>query len=251
MDKFLRWTGIAALTVVVAAAAVIGLDAFQPLRTRWTNKWIFANPKSVRDAFLVLFHEKGNSTYSEMRWFGSHILKTPMDLLIYQEILNELKPDVVVETGTYKGGSALFLSHMMDLIGKGRVITIDIEAHPEVPKHDRIKYLVGSSTDPAIVQQVKDSIRPGETVMVLLDSDHSMKHVLNEIHAYHDLVTPGSYLVVEDTHLSGHPVLPKMGPGPREAADQFLAENKNFEVDSAREKLIITFNPRGYLRRVQ
>lgn len=251
MNRLLRGIGIATLTVAVGLSALFGLDVFKPLRVRWANKLIFANPDSVRDAFLVLFHEKGNSTYSELRWFGSHILKTPMDLLIYQEILNELKPDVVVETGTYKGGSALFVAHMMDLIGKGRVVTIDIEAYPEVPKHDRITYLVGSSTDPGIVQQVKDAIRPGETVMVLLDSDHSMKHVLNEIHAYHELVTPGSYLVVEDTHLSGHPVLPKMGPGPREAADQFLAENSNFVVDSAREKLIVTFNPRGYLRRVR
>ena len=87
--------------------------------------------------------------------------------------------------------------------------------------------------------------------MVLLDSDHSMNHVLNELRLYHELVTPGSYLVVEDTHLGGHPVLPKEGPGPREAAGQFLAENRNFVVDSAREKLIVTFNPHGYLRRVR
>ena len=224
---------------------------FKPLRVRWANKLIFANPQSVRDAFLLLFHEKGNSTYSALRWFGVPILKNPMDLLIYQEILNELKPDVVVESGTYKGGSALFLAHMMDLIGNGRVVTIDIEEHPELPKHDRITYLLGSSTDPGIVQQVRGAIRPGESVMVLLDSDHSMNHVLNELRLYHELVTPGSYLVVEDTHLGGHPVLPKKGPGPMEAAVQFLTENSNFVVDSAREKLIVTFNRHGYLRRVR
>ena len=87
--------------------------------------------------------------------------------------------------------------------------------------------------------------------MVLLDSDHHMDHVLNELRLYHPLVTPGSYIVVEDTDMNGHPILPKHGPGPMEAAQQFLKETSGFEVDAAREKLMLTFNPRGYLRRVR
>jgi cephalosporin hydroxylase len=166
-------------------------------------------------------------------------------------MLHDLKPDVVVECGTYKGGSALYLAHVMDALGKGRVITIDIEKFPNLPQHPRITYLLGSSTAPEIVRQVKNAIKPGEKVMVLLDSDHHRDHVLNELRLYHDMVTPGSYIVVEDTDMNGHPILPKHGPGPMEAAEQFLKETPGFGIDPAREKLMLTFNPRGYLRRVR
>ena len=85
--------------------------------------------------------------------------------------------------------------------------------------------------------------------MVVLDSDHSRDHVLRELRRFHSLVSPGQYLVVEDTNVNGHPVLPQHGPGPMEALDIFLAENDDFEIDSSREKYLITFNPRGYLRK--
>jgi cephalosporin hydroxylase len=92
-------------------------------------------------------------------------------------------------------------------------------------------------------------IRPGESVMVILDSDHSKKHVLDELRIYAPMVTPGHYLIVEDTNVNGHPALAEFGPGPMEALDAYLNEDMSFEIDSAQEKFFMTFNPRGYLRR--
>jgi len=245
----LRCLVLGALLLAAFTAALLTLDAFGPLRFRWASKLILSNRQKVVDAFAILFHEEGDRTYNNLRWLGIPLQKNPMDLWIYQEMLFEVKPDVVVECGTFKGGTAYYLARLMDLLGKGRVITIDIEKHPGLPQHPRITYLLGSSTAPEIAAQVRNSIKPGEAVLVLLDSDHSMKHVLAELRLYTGLVTPGSYVVVEDTHFNGHPILPKFGPGPMEALDQFLKESRDFEVDPAREKLLFTFNPRGYLRR--
>lgn len=249
MKTALRVIGAATVAALVFLVALLNLDMLGPLRVRWTNKLIESNPQAVTDAFAILFHSRGEDTYNGLRWFGVPIQKNPMDLLVYEQIVYDVKPDVVVECGTYRGGSALFLAHMMDALGKGRVITIDIEKYPNLPQHPRISYLLGSSTAPEIVERVKTSVKPGEIVMVLLDSDHTMQHVLNELRLYHPLVTPGSYLVVEDTHMNGHPILPKSGPGPMEAAEQFLKENSDFAVDATRERLMLTFNPRGYLKR--
>lgn len=88
------------------------------------------------------------------------------------------------------------------------------------------------------------------TVMTVLDSDHTMDHVLHELRAYGPLVTKDSYLVVEDTNINGHPVLPAWGPGPREAVDRYLAETDEFLIDERREKFLLTFNPRGFLKRI-
>ncbi len=247
-----RTLGFVALGLVLLAAAAgafLTLDIFRPLRLRYGTKLILAMPSQVTSAFAILFHSEGDRTYNNLRWFGTPIQKNPMDLWIYQEILYEVKPDVVVECGTYKGGTALYIANLMDLIGKGRVITIDIERQPSLPQHPRITYLLGSSTAPEILDRVKSGIKPGETVMVLLDSDHSAKHVRNELRLYPSLVTPGSYVIVEDTHMNGHPILPHFGPGPMEAVNEFLQGTREFAVDPAREKLLFTFNPRGYLRR--
>jgi cephalosporin hydroxylase len=240
---------VAAFAVAVAAAW--NTQTMRQFRYRWAYKAIAANPQTVADAFAILYHAKGDQTFNSLRWFGTPVQKNPMDLWIYQEMISEVRPDVIVECGTYKGGSALYMAHLMDLGGKGRLITIDIERYPDLPVHPRITFLLGSSTDPEIVRQVREAIRPGESVMVFLDSDHSKAHVSKELELYHDLVTRGSYLVVEDTDLNGHPILPKHGPGPMEAAEEFLRGNEGFEVDRSREKLLVTFNPRGYLKRVR
>lgn len=184
-------------------------------------------------------------------WKGIPLLKYPTDLWIEQEILFEIKPDLLIETGTAAGGSALFLASMMDLIGKGKIMTIDIEAREAHPKHPRIEYVTGSSVDPAILERVTANIREGDTILVILDSDHAKDHVLNELRAYAPLVPKGSYLICEDSVVNGHPAAPHHGPGPMEAIDAFLAENRDFEIDLSREKFQITFNPRGYLKKIK
>ena len=156
----------------------------------------------------------------------------------------------IIETGTESGGSALYLACVCDLVQKGRVITVDIEDREGRPRHPRIQYLLGSSTAEEVVAQVRGQVGDRDTVMVILDSDHTRDHVLRELRLYSGLVTPGSYLIVEDTNVNGHPVYPEFGPGPMEAVDVFLEENRQFVVDKSREKFYMTFNPKGYLRRV-
>src|SRR5207247_10332136 len=102
--------------------------------------------------------------------------------------------------------------------------------------HSRVQFFLGSSTAEPTVARIKDAIRPDEKVMVILDSDHHMPHVLNELKLYSPLVSPGSYLIVQDTHFNAHPILPTFGPGPMEAVAEFLKTNRDFEVDRSREK---------------
>ena len=112
-------------------------------------------------------------------------------------------------------------------------------------------YVTASSTDPGVVADVYASVPDGAPTLVILDSDHSRDHVLAELRAYADLVTVGSYVVVEDTNVNGHPAYPEFGPGPMEAVDAFLDEDSRFEVDAGLEKFFMTFNPRGYLKKVR
>jgi cephalosporin hydroxylase len=209
---------------------------------------VAARQRRIVRPFHRLFYESGTRTWSNTRWLGVPAQKCPFDLWVYQELLHELRPAVIVECGTADGGSALFLASICDLLGKGEIVSIDIR-ELERPAHDRITYLTGSSTAPEIVQAVRERLKGHSPVLVLLDSNHERDHVLAELRLYGPLVTPGSYVVVEDSNVNGHPVLPEFGPGPGEAIDAFFAESNEFEIDESREKYFLTFNPRGYLRK--
>jgi cephalosporin hydroxylase len=212
--------------------------------------WLATRP-AVERAVTALFHRmyytSRERTWNRTTWLGTTILKCPLDLWIYQELLVRVRPDLIIETGTWDGGGAYYLATICDLVDNGRVITIDIESHPDRPQHPRITYLEGSSTAPAMLQRV--TAEANGTVMVILDSDHTRDHVAAELAAYHSLVTPGSYLIVEDTNINGHPAAPGWGPGPMEALDEFLPSHPEFRVDADCEKFFMTFNPRGYLQR--
>jgi len=201
------------------------------------------------DRFHRLYYDSDNRTWKDTFFLGVRTAKCPLDLWIYQELLFELRPELIVECGTAWGGSALYLATMCDLVGTGHVVTIDIADVPGRPEHPRITYVSGSSTDEDIVAMVRRRAGWVRPVLVILDSDHSQAHVEAELDAYADLVTPGSYLVVEDTNVNNHPVLPEFGPGPWEAVDGFLGQHPEFTPDPTREKFFLTFNPRGFLRR--
>jgi cephalosporin hydroxylase len=204
----------------------------------------------VRD-FHLLYYRNAKRTWENTFWLGKATAKCPFDMWIYQEILFERQPDLIIETGTFFGGSAHFFACMCDMVGKGRVVTIDVqERQPRRrPKHPRLEYRIGSSTSPEVVAGVQQSIADGERVMVILDSDHRKEHVLDELAAYSPFVTPGDYMVVEDTNVNGNPIRPHHGPGPGEAVAEFIASSEDFYVDDTREKYFMTFNPGGYLRR--
>ena len=207
------------------------------------------------DDFHKLWYDEDHKSpiINSIRWQGVPIQKNPLDLWIYQEIMFEVKPKLIIETGTLYGGSALWLAQMMHLLhtdGWGwEVLSIDI--HPQIggPAYPRINFIRGSSTSMEVYNTVVHYVETLEPVMVILDSDHRANHVLRELEMYSKFVTPGSYLIVEDTDANGHPILPRHGPGPMEAVHDWLPKNPEFEIDKSREKFLLTMNPDGYLRR--
>lgn len=220
------------------------------------RKRIFVSAKTEKEiikSFHTLYYDSylQGKTFFDTHWLGVRTLKCPLDLWVYQEMLYTLKPDLIIETGTARGGSALFMASVLDIIGKGQIVTIDVEQSDLRPKHNRIQYLHGSSTSVETVSAVKKIAADKPTVLVILDSDHSQTHVFQELMAYAPLVPKGSYVIVEDTNVNGHPVFPEHGPGPMEAVDQFLQTTKDFVIDSEKEKFLLSFNPRGFLRRTR
>jgi|SRR5579872_2284402 len=212
-------------------------------------------PEEKQKELMKLFHNI--PVWSHMWFHNVPIEKNPLDLWMYQQIIYEVQPDFVVETGTLRGGSALYWAHTLNGLGleNSRVLTVDIsdykataETHPLWKKY--VTFYHGSSTDPKIVAEIAERVK-GKKVLVTLDSDHSMQHVLNELKAYSPMVSKGSYLVVEDTHIDGVPTQPDAGPGPLAAVMKFLDEGgkKDYEQDFSREAFIMTFNPGGWLRR--
>jgi cephalosporin hydroxylase len=192
----------------------------------------------------------GSDAWTKARWLGVQALKNPLDLWIYQEIVTDTRPELIVETGTWRGGSALYLASICDLLGVGEIVSIDVEpARDDYPQHPRITYLAGrSSTDPDVVEEIR-ARAGGRRMLVILDSDHSQSHVEAELDAYAPLVPVGCYIVVEDSNIGK--IRKDLMPGPFQAVETFLAKTNEFEIDREREKFLLTFNPSGYLRRVR
>lgn len=206
----------------------------------------------VRDfhkLYYGLWFERRVDTHT-LSWFGYEMMKCPLDLWIYQELLVRTRPDFAVETGTWWGGSALYLAMLFDQIGHGQVVTVEVNVKPNLPEHPRIRYIVGSCLDPAVIGQVRDAVG-SQRAMVILDSHHGTEHVYQELLAYSPLVQTGDYLIVEDTNINGHPVYPEYGPGPTEAIERFLSHSDEFVIDPRCERFLLTMNPKGYLRRVR
>ncbi len=202
---------------------------------------------AVARAHDVLYE---SDAWTHARWLGAQALKNPLDLWIYQEILFETRPELIVETGTYRGGSALYLASLCELVGAGEVFSIDVEPlRDDYPAHPRVTYFGGrSSTDPDVVGEVRERAA-GKQILVILDSDHSQAHVEAELAAYAPLVPVGCYVIVEDSNIGQ--IRKDLMPGPLEAIETFLAGTDEFEIDRSREKFLITFNPSGYLKRVK
>ncbi len=212
-------------------------------------------PPEKQRELMKLFHDL--PIWDSLSFHNVRIIKNPLDLWMLQQIAYEVQPDFVIETGTWYGGSALYWAHTLNGMGResARVLTVDIQdltqgaaTHPLWKKY--VEFSLGSSTDPAIVAKYAQRVK-GWRTLVNLDSGHSRQHVLNELRLYAPLVSLGSYIAVEDTHLDGVPTHPEQGPGPMAAVRQFLAEGggKEFEQDFSREAMVMTSYPGGWLRR--
>ena len=202
--------------------------------------------------FHELYYGSSALTWLNTRWMGIPLAKCPLDLWQYQEIIFETQPDVIIETGTWCGGSALYLRDMLRLCGKskGLVITIDTAPMGTFKDEDGIIQLVGSSVSKEIIHEVSLHIVSSDKVMVILDSDHSQKHVKDELEVYAQLVSSGQYLIIEDTNVNGNPTNKEHGPGPMEALQEWLPQHPEFICDEHRERFMMTFNPMGYLKRI-
>jgi cephalosporin hydroxylase len=213
-------------------------------------------PVAKQREMMKLFHDL---PIWENQWYqGVRIIKNPLDLWMLQQIAYEVRPDYVVETGTWYGGSALWWAQTLDELGleNARVLTVDVQdltkqgaaSHRLWKKY--VEFYQGSSTDRVIVDRIARRVRNWKT-LINLDSDHSMQHVLQELRMYAPLVSPGSYIAVEDTHLDGVPTHPDQGAGPMAAVRAFLAEGigREFEQDFTREAFVMTSYPGGWLKR--
>jgi cephalosporin hydroxylase len=220
------------------------------------NPYLSLGQQRVVDAFHDLYYSllnegRGVETI-RLSWLGTELLKCPMDLWLYQEIIAASRPDVIVETGTYRGGSAHYLATLCGHVGHGQVVSIDLNPWSDMPRpqHERLSYITGSSTDASVLAAVRTHVGRSTNVLVILDSDHTLGHVLAELRLYQQFISVGGLMVVEDTNVNGHPTWPEHGPGPWEAVDTFLKENPDFVADRGLERFLLTMNPRGYLRRI-
>jgi len=200
----------------------------------------------------LLYHQS-RIVFEKCSWMGVRALKNPLDAWIYQEIIYEVKPDVIIEIGSAEGGGTLYLANLLDLIGKGIVISIDIDRSKYNVAHDRIVTFTGDSSSPEVVAKVSKHCS-GKKVIVLHDGEHSKEQVTKDLHNYADFVSVDSYFIVEDGIVDLFKPKDCLGgrrDGPLVAVEQFLDKNKDFIVDTERERYILTYNPKGFLRRVK
>ena len=203
-------------------------------------------------------------------WMGRPVIQLPEDMLRIQEVIYRVKPDVIIETGVAHGGSLIFYASLFEAMGRGRVIGIDIEIRPHnraaIEAHEmfpRITLVEGSSVAPEVVAQVGALVAPGETVLVLLDSNHTKAHVLAELEAYGPFVTPGSYIVATDGIMKEVVGAPRTSPdwswnNPLDAAAEFAASHPEFVLEEPvfpfNEGVVterVTYWPKRFLKRVE
>jgi len=201
-------------------------------------------------------------------WMGRPIVQLPDDIMRVQEVIYKVKPDVIIETGIAHGGSLIFYASLCKAMERGRVIGIDIEIRPHnrrsIEDHELFPYISlieGSSTDGTIVERVKSLVKQGETVIVLLDSNHTKQHVLDELEAYHDLVTPGSYIVATDGIMKDLHDVPRgdlewAWNNPASAVIEFVQKHPEFEIEQPKwdfnESMLsknVTHWPNAWLKR--
>jgi cephalosporin hydroxylase len=229
-------------------------DAWEANRRHWGLRRLW---RSARLGPETVFFERLISTtqnFGNVTWLGYPVWQNVLDLWTIQETISEIKPALVIETGTNRGGSARFYAHLFDLIGTGRVVTVDVEKFHQL-EHPRITWLVGSSTAPEILERMRSEAQQSSAegpVMVILDSDHRKDHVLQELESYSGLVTLGSFLLCQDGVIDQIDAFRSGRPGPLPAIEQFLARQPGFEWDKGRnERFIVTHHPKGWLRRVR
>jgi len=202
----------------------------------------------VKVLLQIMQRESFKSTY-----FGIPAIKSPLDFWIYTEIIWSVQPDVIIDIGTRYGGTTLAMAHILDNIGKGKVISFDIN-HKDVPSkvknHPRIALITGDACES--FSKVSNLINKHDKVLIIEDSLHTYKNTLKILKTFSPLVTKNSYFIGEDSIINhGLRSIEYKSGGPYEAIEDFIKENDEFEVDRTKERFFITWNPKGYLRRIK
>ena len=223
------------------------------------------NNEALKKAAEVFMTASIKSKYSyNFSWMGMPIIQYPQDMIAMQEIIWEVKPDLIIETGIARGGSLIYYASLLELIGNGEVLGVDIDIREhnrnEIEKHPmfkRIKMIQGSSVSSETADKVREHASGKKKVMVCLDSNHTQEHVLRELELYAPLVTASSYLVVFDTIVEHLPENQsserpwRKGNNPQTALIEFLKRNKNFEIkNDINGKLLLSVAPGGYLKKI-
>lgn len=226
----------------MAMAQIVGSVRYSDEdKSRWS--------KLIAD-FNNLYYAMGVQTWGMMRWRGVSLLKPPTDMWTYQELIYEIKPDLIIETGSYRGGSALFMRDVLNLVNpSGRIISIDIDdkSISEKAKVSGIEFYKGSSIADETLIYLKATIAGlnYKRVMVILDSDHSEEHVSKELDLYAPLVTVGSIIVIEDTSPSAN------DPGPLKAVHSWELRQRGFRKNVMAEKFMLSFCRDGFWERIE
>lgn len=234
----------------LVALLLAGANVYQWQTAAWSSD------RTIADRFTYVWANQPDTWYQNT-FMGIQTWQNPLDVWVTLEIIWDVKPDAILETGTFKGGSALlwamFLEHANP---NGRVVTIDL--HPQAFDArrrklaiERIDFHYGSSTDEEIVGKVYEQLE-GQKVLAILDSWHAKDHVLGELRAFADLIPVGSYIIVQDGAVCGHPLDDaEPCPGPYEAVEAFLAEDDRYVPIREHERHLMTANPMGFLKRVK
>ncbi len=225
----------------------------------------YAKNTALKSAAQTFNEVSNKEMYSyHFSWMGRPIIQYPQDMVAMQELIWDIKPDLIIETGIAHGGSLIYYASLMELIGHGEIVGVDIDIREhnreEIEKHpmfSRIKLIQGSSVDESIVKQVADLAQGKERIMVCLDSNHTHTHVLRELELYAPFTTKGSYCVVFDTIIEDMPKAMydrswDVGDNPKTAVFEYLKSNSDFEIDKDIDnKLLISVCPDGYLKKIK
>ncbi len=211
--------------------------------------------------------ESNRAQYSyNFTWMGRPIIQYPQDMIIMQELIWKIKPELIIETGIAHGGSLIYYASLLELIGNGRVLGIDIDIRQhnrkEIENHPmfkRIDMIQGSSVSEEVAVQVREIAKGKKRILVCLDSNHTHDHVMQELKLYSPMVSLGSYIVVFDTIVEDLPegYFSQQRPwgisnNPKTAVKEFLKSNDQFEIDySIDNKILISVAPGGYLKRIR
>ena len=219
--------------------------------------WNIIGPK-IKPYLVDMFHQMyyhNSESWRKNTFLGYPLLQCPFDLQLYQELIVKLRPSFILQTGVSGGGSILYFASILDLIGadpSAVVIGVDIQLTSDARSlsNPRIRLIEGSSTDIKTIEQI-EKIVPSFGGLVSLDSDHKQEHVAEELKLYKDFVAVGSYIIVEDTNINGHPVRHKWGGGPFEAVEEFIKSNDNFVQDNGLwERNLFSHHQYGWLKRI-